>query len=107
VEGVTVLGLHMLETGLEALTDIVNTGKPLRFLGAKACEPEDRRSVWAIHLQIQSFHHVFKIPERTLHSQMVTPAIPTHSCKICNQMTNCTLLAICKSLFPLPTNIDQ
>lgn len=38
---------------------------------------------------------------------MVTPAIPTHSCKICNQMTNCTLLAICKSLFPLPTNIDQ
>jgi hypothetical protein len=46
-------------------------------------------------------------PDQRVYSQMVTPAIPTHSCKICSQMTNCTLLAICKSLFPLPTSIDQ
>lgn len=37
------------------------------------------------------------LPSRPRHSQMVTPAIPTHSWKICSQITNWTRRPMCKS----------
>jgi hypothetical protein len=45
--------------------------------------------------------------EDTCDLQIVTPAIPTHSCIICSQITNCTLLPVWRSPEPRPVNIAQ
>ncbi len=49
-----------------------------------------------------------KVMSKTsLNLQTVTPAIPTHSWIICNQITSCTLRPVCNSPEPRPVNIDQ
>lgn len=41
------------------------------------------------------------------YSQIVTPAIPTHSWMICNQMTSCTRRPMCSFPLPLPVAMDR